>query len=194
MPKKPPANAEQVRISPEDADVLDFFIVRRSYNTDGTLRYVQLIGDATEIDQFASNQPISITTENRKQRATSLARIIMQRKLGRPLAKEEFVTQINGQNGDVRRQNLELASRSELASVTRDHSWSSTGQKYLYADSSGRYYATKGDVYLGTYDTLEQAKAALEMFNRLIAAGMSEDEASRRIKSRSRNTGKIVID
>ncbi len=195
MPKRPPVDAEQVRISPEDADVLDFFIIRRSYNPDGTMRYVQLIGDAQEIEDFASGQPVTVLPRGSgKHRAASLARIIMQRVLGRPLEREEFIRPKNGLNGDLRRGNLEIATRSDLASVERDNSWSSTGQKYIYADANGRFYINKGDQYLGTYDTVEQAAVALKMFEQMVASGMSDAEAERRLKSRARNSSKITIE
>jgi hypothetical protein len=194
MPKRSAVVTEQVILSPEDADAADLFLFRRSFNEDSTLRYVQVLGDEEEIDAFARNEPVVVKPGAKsKQKAYSLPRLIAQRMLGRPLMPEELIKPKNGKYGDCRRSNLELTNRSELASGEREGTWSNTGAKYIYPTEGGRFFVNYSDIYLGTYDTTTQAEEALELFKRLTADGMSDEEAARRVKSRSRNAGRISI-
>jgi hypothetical protein len=194
MPKTPHQNAEEVLISAEDADLIELFTIRRSYNPDGTLRYVQVIGNADEVEAFAQNEKVIIgdhVAEN--QRAFSLPRLVMQRIFQRPLLPEELVKAKNGRIGDCRRDNLELTNRSEIAGKERDSTWANSGAKYVYPADNGRYYANVNGNYLGTFDTVEQATASVKQYFDFLTGGMSEKEAARRLKGRSRNLGKIKI-
>jgi hypothetical protein len=194
MPKKSHQSTEEVFISAEDADLIDLFLIRRSYNPDGSLRYVQVLGNATEIEAFARNEKVVVRDDmSHNQRAFSLPRLIMQRILNRPLLPEELVTMKNGKVGDCRRENLELTSRSEVAQRERSGSWSETGAKYVYPGEAGRYYANVNGSYLGIYNTVDQASAAVKQYFDFLESGMDEKEAARRVKGRSRNSGKINI-
>lgn len=195
MPKKPPANAEEVRLSADDADIVDLFIIRRSFNPDGSMRYVQVIGNADELEAFSRNLPVTLTPRNpEKQRVFALPRLIMTRMLGRPLDNNELVQPKNGKMGDCRRDNLEVTSRSALASGSRDSSWSTTGTKYVYPSERDRFYANVDGTYLGTFDTVEQAQASVKRFFELREKGMDDKEAARRLKGRARNANRVVID
>lgn len=195
MPKAPPPNAEEIRISAEDADLIDLFVLRRSFNKDGSIRYLQVVGFPEEVEAFARGERVPMLSgrSSCEQRSYSMPRIIMQRILKRPLLDEELVKSSNGNMGDCRRENLELTTRSEIAQRERS-SWAVTGAKYVYPADNGRFYANADSNYLGTYDTVELAAKSVESFFRLIENGMEVAEAARRIKGRSRNSLRVIID
>ena len=194
MPRTGPKNAEPILLSPEDMDIIDLFIFRRSFNEDGSLRYVQAIGDADQIDAFALNQPVVFAPrEKGKQKVISLPRLIMQRAMKRPLEAGELVIPANGKNGDNRRSNLVFTNRAELASGERRGTRSSAGEKYVYKNNHGRYFANFDNTYLGTYDEPDQAASAVDEYKRLVGEGMEKDEAVARVINRSRNSRRVII-
>lgn len=181
MARRSPVGAEPLIISPEDGD-LQQFVFRRSYNDDGSIRYVQIIGYAEELEAAAEQRPVRLEKLNkRKQTQMSLPRLIAQRMLGRPLTDSEVVTWRNGKRGDNRRANIEVVDRSELQGAHREVK-SATGRKYIYPTSSGRFSVNLSNKYLGVYDTVELAEQALERYFQLLNAGLSEDEAANRVK------------
>lgn len=194
MPRKEPENAEQILISLEDAELLDFFHFRRTFFDDGSIRYVQLIGDPVLLDAFARGEPLVMPAEKtKKARQASLARVLVQRMIGRPLMGNEKVVQKNGKRGDNRRQNLELTTSSEIAGGERIGTWSATGAKYVYKAANGKYYAQVGDNSLGTYDKVEQANDAVSMYREMVESGVPEVEAATRVLNRGRNRHRIAV-
>ena len=193
MPRRPPPNAEQILLSPEDADLAERFLFRRSFNKDGTLRYAQVIGVTEELTAAAEQRAVDpqklITTE---QSAMSLPRLVAQRMLGRPLKGNEVVQPKNGKSGDNRRSNLEITTRSVLSSHERAGR-AESGSKYVYATEAGRYYVNFKNTYLGTYDNIDAAEQAVTGYQALLDQGIPERQAAQKIKMRARNTPKIII-
>ncbi|HLU12191.1 MAG TPA: hypothetical protein VK003_21115 [Oceanobacillus sp.] len=194
MPRKEPENAEYVLISPEDAELLDFFSLRRTFEDDGSIQYVQVIGNPALIEaaRRGENLAEALPSAGKKSVHFSLSRMIMERMIGRPLLPNERVRQINGNRGDLRRRNLEIATASELASVKRS-SWASSGVKYVYETKTGKYAAQVGDISLGTYSDKSEAAAAVEKFYKLLDAGLSKEEAKTRIVNRHRNKNRVMV-
>lgn len=127
-------NEEPIVFSAEDADAAELFVLRRSFDTNGRIKYSQIVGPSSDIEDYARN--IALTSsgkvggERGPRKAVSLARVVMERMLGRPLATTELVVLENGKNNDVRWENLLLIERSSLSSKPRA-STSRTGEKYI---------------------------------------------------------------
>lgn len=182
MARTAPRNAEPIYLSKADRDVADRFVFRRSYNKDGSIRFVQAVGIREELEAAAANRPIDTAViDSREQTQMALSRLIAQRMIGRPLEKNEVVTWRNGNRGDLRRENLEVRTRSEVARDTRPTT-SSSGVKYVYPTESGRFAAAYLNTYLGTYNDTEQAAAAVAMYLQLVDEGVSSDAAVERVK------------
>lgn len=200
MPRKEPENSEYVIVSPEDAELLDFFSLRRTFEPDGSIRYVQLIGDVDLIQAALHNKDLAAEMISdagkkgkRKKGSYSLPRMVAARMLGYPLTDSEVVVQKNDKRGDVRRTNLEITSRADLATGKRIAGWSRTGTKYVYLAVNGKYYGQVGNHSLGTYATKEEASAAVDSYLAMVESGVPADEARLRIINRSRNKGRILI-
>jgi hypothetical protein len=184
LPRKAPTNAEQVEVSPEDLDLLEHFLVRRSYLPNGHIRYVQILGYAADIEAAAYGEnPIYGASSRTSQSAYSLPRIVMRRMLGgRELETEEVVYHKNGLKGDLRRSNLELSTKSEMSRGDREGQWSKSGTKHVYPTDGSRYFVNYKGIYLGTYEDTEKAEAALELYKAAIKAGIPKKEAKKLVK------------
>jgi hypothetical protein len=187
MPRKQPENAEPLILSPDDEFLLDRFVIRRSFGKDGAIRYVQAVGNAQEIEAAAYDDDIQDRDSgSRVQVAYSLPRLIARRmRGGADLEPEEVVTPRNGKRGDLRRENTEVRSRGEAASGERP-TRSSTGVKGVYWHSSGRPFVNYNGVYLGTYDTVEEAKGAIEAYDALLADGVDKVAAAKTVKRQAK--------
>lgn len=185
MSRRTPKNAEPLVVSPEDADLTEVFVFRRSYNKDGSIRYVQVVGYPIDLDAALVGPvaPRSGAREGEQQTQMSLSRLIAQRMLGRALEPSEVVTWRNGKRGDNRRANLEVILRSEVQGAHRI-TRSASGVKYVYPTETGRYAANYGNAYLGTYDTVEQAAGAVDEFIDLTGQGVPRRQAIRKVKER----------
>jgi hypothetical protein len=184
MSRRAPQDAEQVQVSPEDRDLIENFLVRRSYLPDGHIRYVQILGYAADIEAAAQGQaPIYGAASRTSQAAYSLPRLVMRRMLGgRELETEEVIYYKNELRGDCRRENLELSTKSEKSKGDREGQWGKTGKKHIYRTDGTRYYVNYKGVYLGTYDDTAAAQGAIELYKAAIAAGIPKKEAKRLVK------------
>jgi len=102
-----------------------------------------------------------------------LHRVILERKLGRPLLDNEQCDHINRNHLDNRRDNLRVCSRDENARNRKPSRLSKTGLKgVVYPDRSHGFRAQimyqKKRYWLGSFDTAEEAhQAYLEAAKRL---------------------------
>jgi hypothetical protein len=184
MPRPAPENAEEILVSPEDDEVFSLFSFRRSFNKDGSLRYVQVLGTKEELEAFSNftdpDYDDEYETEPGKVIAVSLPRIIACRMEGRSLEDEEVITQRNGLKGDCRRDNLEIKTKSEVASGERPHvQWADSGTKYVYSTEGGRYFVNYKGQYIGSFDTVEIAEKAIELYLKAVDEGMEEKVAAK---------------
>lgn len=194
MPRHVPENAETVLISPEDGEIIDLFIIRRSFNKDGSIRYIQLVGSEADITAFAHYQAIDHSKVSKNaQSALSLPRVIAARTLKRPLMSDEVVVQTNGKRGDCRRSNIEVVTKSDLAKGERNYTWSESGKKYVYRSASGKYFATVNDKYLGTFAKAETAHEAVEMFKGFVEQGVDMADAAKTVKKHFDRDPGIII-
>lgn len=183
----------EVLLSEIDNEVGDLFAIRKAADKDGIIQFVQVIGQINAVEAWASGKdPHQVEPSARK--AFALSRLIAQRMYGRPLEKGELVTTKNGDAGDLRRENIELTTASELSKNRVMPSWSSTGHKYVSKSRLGRYLSRVGESYLGTYDTKEEAVEAVKDFHRMVAGGMDETIAARRLKGRARTKKRVRVE
>ncbi len=93
-----------------------------------------------------------------------LHRIILERKLGRKLKRGEYTNHINNNGLDNRRDNLRIATSSEINMNKRINIASKSGLKGVEKRRSGKYQARirvhNKSKYLGTFNTPEEAHAA----------------------------------
>lgn len=94
-----------------------------------------------------------------------LHRWILERKLGRPLSKEELCDHVNGDRLDNRRENLRLASKLQNCQNRRKNVDNQSGYKGVgFEKSTGKWRArirvNRIAKRLGSFDTPEQAYEA----------------------------------
>lgn len=100
--------------------------------------------------------------EGGKNRLYLMHRIILERKLGRVLEKQEFCDHINGNRMDNRRSELRLATPTQNTWNSRKSKANTTGYKGVWYDKRwGKYraqiYHHRKKIDLGAYDTPEEA-------------------------------------
>lgn len=98
---------------------------------------------------------------------TKMHRVIMQRILGRSLEKGEVVDHINRNGLDNRRENLRTATVAENTANRAINSNNKTGVLGVFKWTKGKGYGAQIGVngkriYLGSFDTIEEAKKARE--------------------------------
>lgn len=113
----------------------------------------------------------NLRLDETKRRTQFMHRVILERILDRPLARNENVDHINGDQLDNRRSNLRLANHSENArnrGVTRRNKTGYKGVQWEHGKWSAYITHNYKLIYLGRFDTPEEAhdaykKAAVEL-------------------------------
>lgn len=102
-----------------------------------------------------------------QKRTTKMHRLIMERILGRPLAKNEIVDHIDNDSLNNRRDNLRIANQAQNCQNRKRHSNNKSGYKGVYKDKrtksrpwQARITVAKKTIRLGSFSTAEEAYAA----------------------------------
>lgn len=99
-----------------------------------------------------------------KENVFFLHRIILERKLGRKLKDTEFTHHINSDRLDNRRENLCVATKSEIQYAKRKQSNNKSGLRGVLQTTWGKYlaqiYANRKHIHLGVFETAEEAHEA----------------------------------
>lgn len=107
-----------------------------------------------------------ITIAKKKRRTIYMHILILERVLNRPLLKGEECDHVDGNKHNNQRSNLRLATRQQNTHNTKRRSTNSTGFKGV-VPFGNRFRAfisvDKQQLYLGTYDTPEQAHEAYKL-------------------------------
>lgn len=89
--------------------------------TQGQFCIVDLVDSDLCEFKWYSAKGYAVRQPSRRSKAVLMHRIILERKLGRPLKSGEFCDHINGERADNRRSNLRIASKQQNAMNQRVH-------------------------------------------------------------------------
>lgn len=104
-----------------------------------------------------------LITKNGKRYDLSLHRVILERKIGRQLLKDEFVDHIDLDPMNNRRENLRVASKKDNNRNRNKSKYNTSGFKGVYRDKKkwgAQITVNNKHVYLGSYNSPAEAYAA----------------------------------